>query len=570
MSDKTVYDENYNLQRALEVADYCMHDTRLVTCLALSENIDTMLDTYSSLYYLPQREVFSKRAIAKNDGPFLMAMIKMNKYVYTPEGHEAQVWRIDGGMVFEPAKKSTFDYAVCLDFESMYPKNCIHANLSPECLVESVRFCDAFEKKVVFDRISAEFQYPKYTVAVSEHNISVFDREIDGLCRFLLAWGFAERKKYKTLAKNETDPVKKKFYEAMQYTIKIFINSVYGTMNNQFFLLANSLCSEACTTIGRTFLRSLSGDTTVTSNRGFNGKLLENGNIIKLFNPYTHKLEDLVLEGFPEQEERYAYVVYGDTDSIFVEISNCTDFESAEKYGIAMARSINSKFVDLGMNIELEYVIKKMLLSKKKKYCVRKETASGTADIYKGVSTVRTDYCSWHKNTLREVIEQLLDSRSQESVVSFIKQKFREAMEGILTLEIPYETFTISSHYNSKAMNPLTGIVKKHNTMEGVELIDDNYRYLYTVERAKGYTKPEEIRLVVEKKDPVLKLAALKEAFSWTNKSLIPVHRQIFFPGFRHDLYLPSMQKIMQLFMNAAGDYFDPEVTKQIRDEFRV
>jgi DNA polymerase alpha subunit A len=92
----------------------------------------------------------------------------------------------------------------------------------------------------------------------------------------------------------------------------------------------------------------------------------------------------------------YWQVVYGDTDSVFVN-SNVTDYQEAIKIANDFKRHVNDRYRLL--EIDLDNVFARVLLLQKKKYAAVKISEDGTAKTeIKGLDMVRREYCKLSKN----------------------------------------------------------------------------------------------------------------------------------------------------------------------------
>lgn len=92
----------------------------------------------------------------------------------------------------------------------------------------------------------------------------------------------------------------------------------------------------------------------------------------------------------------YWQVVYGDTDSVFVN-SNVTNYQEAIKIANDFKRHVNDRYRLL--EIDLDNVFARVLLLQKKKYAAVKISEDGTAKTeIKGLDMVRREYCKLSKN----------------------------------------------------------------------------------------------------------------------------------------------------------------------------
>lgn len=89
-------------------------------------------------------------------------------------------------------------------------------------------------------------------------------------------------------------------------------------------------------------------------------------------------------------------VVYGDTDSIFVN-SNETEYEKAIAISFQLKRAVNDKYKLL--EIDLDSVFERLLLLQKKKYAALKvEDKTRRVVEVKGLDMKRREYCQLSKD----------------------------------------------------------------------------------------------------------------------------------------------------------------------------
>lgn len=97
----------------------------------------------------------------------------------------------------------------------------------------------------------------------------------------------------------------------------------------------------------------------------------------------------------PRSRLTFYQVVYGDTDSVFVN-SNVTDYAEAIKIANDFKKQVNDRYRLL--EIDLDAVFSRVLLMQKKKYAAVKVAENGTTTTeIKGLDMVRREYCKLSK-----------------------------------------------------------------------------------------------------------------------------------------------------------------------------
>ena len=98
-----------------------------------------------------------------------------------------------------------------------------------------------------------------------------------------------------------------------------------------------------------------------------------------------------IANGFKHDAE----VIYGDTDSVFVN-SNVTDLAEALKISAEFKKAVNDRYKLL--EIDLDGIFKRLLLLQKKKYAaVKIEEGTRTSVEVKGLDMKRREFCGLSK-----------------------------------------------------------------------------------------------------------------------------------------------------------------------------
>ncbi|MES1905724.1 MAG: DNA polymerase zeta, partial [Paramarteilia canceri] len=143
-------------------------------------------------------------------------------------------------------------------------------------------------------------------------------------------------------------------------------------------------------------------------------------------------------------------VVYGDTDSIFVEIcqENITvqdSFDIAQK----LIEGINSQF-PWPIKIKLEKIYKPCLLISKKRYvgfAYENKSDSEPKIDDKGIETVRKDSCPFVSTIMRECLEIGFQTGS----AFHIRNLLRSYIDSALNYEIGIENFIMTAEVKSSS-----------------------------------------------------------------------------------------------------------------------
>lgn len=260
-----------------------------------------------------------------------------------------------------------------------------------------------------------------------------FDQQLNGVLpgamRALRAQRQAVRKRQKML---DTTSLEWKVLEARQLSVKVVMNSAYGSLGaGEKSLLANVPIAKTITYLGR--------------------------EIIKACAHYS--------------ESTYAYrVIYIDTDSTYVEIKNDElasnpeallkfAFEMGAKLEVEASQYIRDRFnmVDAeAFTLECEDVIRGLLIPSKKRYCCRlyKSPTEKGKLLVKGLSVKRRDSCKLFQELLSRILERVIDVQSRADAKSIIIAELEATFTKMLNNEVPLELMATSKALRANYDNP--------------------------------------------------------------------------------------------------------------------
>ncbi|MEN2999765.1 MAG: DNA-directed DNA polymerase I [Acidilobaceae archaeon] len=269
--------------------------------------------------------------------------------------------RYRGAIVLEPPTGLFFNVAV-LDYASLYPSIVKNWNLSYET-IENPR-CEERRK----------IPEVGYEVCTDFRGIT---SEIVGLLREFRV------KVYKKRAKDSSLPEEqRRWYDAVQSALKVYINASYGVFGNEAFPFYSLSVAESVTAIGRTVLT-----------------------------------DTLKVAG-----KRSLYIIYGDTDSIFVWDPKREDLEFLIKY-------VADTY---GLELELDKRFKVVLFGGLKKNYIG-VTEKGEV-IIKGMVGKKSSTPEFIKNEFRKVVEvlgELEDPESAYVVLGKIRERLLEMYKKV-------------------------------------------------------------------------------------------------------------------------------------------
>lgn len=311
---------------------------------------------------------------------------------------------LKGGEVLDP-KKGLLENVVILDYKSLYPTIMMAHNLCYTTVVEKDL---PPESKVITPPSGGRF----VTADVSK-----------GIMPTILENLLNRRIETKKSMKGISNEDEYRALDATQLALKILLNSFYGYSGYTRARLYSLTLANAVTSFGRENIlttRSLLEDTIHTV-------YLKDGN------PY---LENEIAPD-PLNKGISLSVVYGDTDSVFVQCIGKSEIslEDAELVGKKISGIVSASLPD-PMELEFESIAKRALFIAKKRYAIwvfeRSEDGWKDGIKIKGMETVRRDWCELTSKTLNRVLELVLKEGEIEAAVRHV----REVVDSIRNLDV--------------------------------------------------------------------------------------------------------------------------------------
>ncbi|CAJ1378018.1 unnamed protein product [Effrenium voratum] len=297
-----------------------------------------------------------------------------------------------GGLVLEPKAGLYDDFVMLLDFNSLYPSIIQEHNI---CFTTVDRPDENEVAKAANEaQLLAQTHAPD---AMAEEGIlpQVLRRLVDS------------RRQVKAAIKSEKNPRILKILEIRQKALKLTANSMYGCLGFQNSRFYAKPLAALITAKGREALQ-----TTITV----------------------------------VQQELQLDVVYGDTDSVFVN-AKTQDYQQAMQVGEQIKRSVNKRYKRL--EIEIDGVFARLMLLKKKKYAALKVVSWGEKPTFetefKGLDIVRRDWCKLAKELGEAILNRILDRDSnQEESVHWVHQFLSDKAKEMDENQVPLEKYVIT------------------------------------------------------------------------------------------------------------------------------
>ena len=443
--------ENESLQDMYTILKYCINDSwscqRLLISSGLLENYKEISDVaYVSLY-----DSYNFAIGMKVRNLLASAAYDLNVLINTHPKKNQEQGKFPGAFVFWPIRGLNIQRPVTgLDFESLYPNLIITYNLSPEKIVLNKEEAEKLMKnEIKLHEIRFMFNNSLITAwSVSHNNNS----EKMGLYPKVLKQLVEKRKELKKKL-NKLKKTKEELETLDQldenYEKNCFELSNIDMKQLALKIYANSFYGEAGNSLSSLFLRELAG--AVTSFGQYNIKLVAN---------YLKK--------------KHYKIIYGDTDSVYVQIPEINYEECDRKYKIKklyyslfkneklkeicfkkMKKDYWSEMIKITMKImdEIKNEVNEMLFNDnggnylkmayeevlfpffalgKKKYCgiphinevnftPKNEKNSKIKPFIRGIDLIKQHVSPFLKNIGQEIIDICLNVYNEKDVINVVK-----------------------------------------------------------------------------------------------------------------------------------------------------
>jgi DNA polymerase I len=423
---------NGNNEDIKKVIEYARIDAHLALKLLLEKRLLDKFYELAKVSGLLLQDAFGGQAIRLEI--MLLHEFKNRDYIMPSKPSGAEINRrknerdkqgLKGAVVLEPEKGLHHNgYTLVLDFKSLYPSLMRTYNLSSDTLIITD---DGSITKKHKTPINAWF----------------VDEEIrEGIMSYIARKLLDARGEAKKLMNSAKTKQEKNMYNARQLALKILANSLYGYNG---YLRA------------KLYMMPVAGSIT-----GYGRRTIK-------------KTKKIIEQNFPVK------VVYGDTDSIFLETST-TDPEKAHKLGNEIASFITEQLPGM-LDLEFEKMYKSFLILTKKRYAGLLTSDKNEIET-KGIETVRRDWCPLVSETTNKILEIILKENNVKKAMKF----FQQIVEKLKNNEIPLDKLAITKGI-TKAIDAYEGIqphielAKKMNARDPTNPVNVGDRISYVIIR---------------------------------------------------------------------------------------
>jgi len=488
-----------------EVAAYCIQDTvlphKLLDKLCQIQNqIEMAKACWVPLSFLSERgqqiKVFSQMAKKARELGFIIPTIRrpQNDSADAEDGYQ-------GATVLEAQTGAYYGPITALDFASLYPSIMCAHNLCFSTLVMDPKYDN-------LEGVEYETYGPhKFAQTGSD------GKPVTSLLPVILMDLKAFRKKAKKLmAQHEGTPMEA-IYNGQQLAYKVSMNSIYGFTGASKGMLPLVAIASTVTMRGRQMIE---------------------------------ETKAYVEANFPGAKVRY-----GDTDSVMVEFDvQGRKGQDAIDYSWQLGEQAAeqcTKLFKAPNDLELEKVYCPYFLYSKKRYAAKMFEKKGDAVVFKkidikGLQVVRRDSCPYVRETLKSLLNMVLDSSDPTPVIAFAREAARKLMAG----DVPTEKLLMSKQLAADYKVPQPHVTVRNKMRQRTPGSEpqqgDRVSFVIVKGQGKMYEKAE---------DPV-----------WARDHAIPLDYRYYFLNQFKKPVLDLLEPLV-----STGDVFEQSYVRNIVDE---
>jgi len=414
-------------------------------------------------------------SIRKFDNYF-MSVLKEQKIVLpTTKRNEKKI--IPGGFVSEP-QTGYYNRVVSYDFTSLYPHIIMALNISPETFLGKIEGdytdldLETISDKTIYVVVARlgsrkEMSGAELKNFILQKNIILSPNGVlytskEGFIPKIIKEVYTKRKKYKDrmqecekLYKETHDEkynLEKNVCDSFQYALKIFANSSYGVLANEWFRLFNPDFASSITLMGQKINKYTA--------KKINFMLMDK---LKLENaPTIYQDTDSCYLNFVEICEKLNI-----TENRFVSFVNMFDRKYLTPYLVKQFKYYSKQLHNIDYNyfdLKREVIAKGAIFIQKKKYSLYVLDSEGfTYDKpqikTKGIEIVRSSTPSFCREKIKEVVKSIFEN--------FDKDKLREELKQIRSTFKKQEVTEIAFPRN---INNLEKYVSGDNIVKGTPI----------------------------------------------------------------------------------------------------
>ena len=445
------------------IASYCIQDCILVRDLYKKLDVFNNAMAMANACSVPIPYIFTRGQGVKIESLIFKECYQRGQCVKvlptTAFGSAAAVNEdsYEGAIVLEPKPGIYYESPIGVaDFASLYPSTIISENISFDTLlwVKDFDLAGNFKGFVLGAEMAAAATAPdvqwtdisfdvwgsdpadkrKHPAKVKQGmrvcRYAQYDSGVKGTLPQIVQKLLATRKEKRKEAAKESDPFKKALLDAEQLAYKLTANSLYGQLGSATFKIRLQHLAASVTAYGRKQI------------------MFAKAAIERFYGPGSN------------DPRCSAEIVYGDTDSLFVNFNPVgPDGKRLEgKAAIEATMHLTEeagKFVTRVLkaphDFEYDKVFYPFIIFSKKRYVGNKyeESADSYYQNSMGIATKRRDYAPIVKVVYGGAIRILLTERSVKAAYEFVQEKLLELVEGKISMNLLTMSKSLRAEYKT-------------------------------------------------------------------------------------------------------------------------
>lgn len=326
-------------------------------------------------------------ATTPGDAVDMYVLHKIHGEYALPSKGQQESEEYEGGAVFDPIT-GVKEMVSVLDLKSLYPMCMVTINASPETKVDP-----------------RSYDGETYVAPNGTH----FRKEPNGMIRAMVDELLEEREEKKSL-RNDNDPGTDAYetYDRQQAAVKVIMNSLYGVLGWDRFRLYDKEMGAAVTATGR--------------------------DVIEFTEESASELD--------------MEVIYGDTDSVMLELEHDISKEDAIEQSFEIEEHINAAYDEFAaelnadshrFQIEFEKLYRRFFQAGKKKryagHIVWKEGKDVDDIDITGFEYKRSDIAPITKEVQKRVLEMIVTGEDPEDIKEYVHEVIERVQAGDVSLD---------------------------------------------------------------------------------------------------------------------------------------
>lgn len=474
------------------IGKYCIQDCWLVSLLM--EKLDVLLTriAMSNVSKVPLIFIILRGQGIKCESQLFYYTSQENYFVRKIYPcHNRGDTGYEGAMVIDPIPGYYTQPIVTLDYASLYPSCMREMNISPDMLVTDDKYLNLPGYK--YNTIE---YIDKETNETVRNTFAYKEGESGILCR-MLSDCLTARKNIKRLMKKEKDPAKYKNLDAQQLAMKITANSIYGQTGAKTSQLYCKAAAASTTSRGRNRLQfaadfaSKEFPNIMNHIMGCSDPKAEWDSMA----PKNTELFEAVKHVF-DNFEINPYILYGDTDSIFINFRIKKndieqDDDNARKAAIILGQACSAlvnEALPWPHDLEYEKTIFPFIIVSKKKYAGLKyeDDPYKCKFYYMGIVLKRRDNAKIVKKVCGSILSLMFKKASKEEIIQYVKDLLNSIINRKFDLSYFWITKTLKGNYKNPqgiAHNVLANRMKERDIASAPQ-INDRMCYVYIYDKS--------------------------------------------------------------------------------------